>query len=59
MTMEFFSAIPPQLTTCFHLDPKLLQAVDNGQRAESGCFDERTVNLRRRGVERLARPANL
>ena len=54
MTSGFFSAMPPQLTTSSILDAVLLEAVDDGQRAEGRGLDERAVDLRRRGVKRLA-----
>ena len=45
--------MPPQLTICSTFRPYSSKPVDDGQRAERGRLDERAVDLRRRGVERL------
>ena len=46
--------MPPQLTTSLDRDAVLLEAIDDRQGAEGGGFDQGAVDLRRRGVQRLA-----
>ena len=46
--------MPPQLTTSFDRHAVFLEAVDDRQRAEGRRLDQRPVDLRRRGVQRLA-----
>ena len=46
--------MPPQLTTSLDLHAVFLEAVDDRQGAEGGRLDQRPVDLRRGGVQRLA-----
>ena len=46
--------MPPQLTTSLTLHAVLLEAVDDRQGPEGGGLDQRPVDFRRGGVQRLA-----